>query len=105
MIWKVCMETPAGEYYGDVLETAELEEYELLAALRTGVNDAMAWVGGHIEWSSGKPVMKTPIKGDGDWNIRLHPQVRTCPLCEPHKAKAPAAHTPPAPHLVKAPKR
>lgn len=83
MNWKLCMETPAGERYYDDIETAELQEHVLHAPLRTGFSDAMVWVDGHTNWQSGTPIVKPPIKGDGNWQFFFHDAEKKCPLCPP----------------------
>lgn len=64
--------------------------------LRTGFSDAMVWIDGHTDWTTGTPTVKPPINGEGNWEMFFHEAEKTCPLCPPapeqHKAAAPKSH-------------
>jgi hypothetical protein len=98
MIWKTCIKTPAGETHADEITTADnLEEHALQAPLRVTISNLMGWLDSHTEWGSGTPKTDPPVKGNGMWEIFMHPSDEHCDICMPPPEPQPVAEPPPPP--------
>jgi hypothetical protein len=82
MIYKICMQTAAGEKHSIKIDDRGVADHAAHSAFRLGAAHHFRWIDDHVDWSTpGKAVVKIPFAGDQDWILRAHPDSRSCELC------------------------
>lgn len=82
MNWTLCMQTPAGEKYTYVMSdtsSTNAPKYAGAPTVRMQLSEALHWVDRHIDQ---KFEVNPPLAGDGHWEIHIHKEDQTCPLCQ-----------------------
>lgn len=83
MIYKICLQTPAGETHTTQVDDRGAPDYACHTAMRIGSAQMFHWIDSHVRWvKPDKPEILKPFHGDGDWIMRMHPVARDCELCK-----------------------
>jgi len=76
------MRTPAGEIHQEVIDDKDAPNHAAHTALRIGMAYLLTWIDRHVQWDSGSLKILKPFHGDGDWEIKMHPNTKKCEICQ-----------------------